>query len=100
MISQTKMMMNKAHIEGVCACLRLPVYYVTPAKWQPAMLGSSYKNIKCEDKTKQSQLRRKTLKELSLSTAKSMFPDAGIKLKKDDGKSDSILIAKYGKDYL
>lgn len=97
---QMKMMSSKNYAEAICATLGLVYDYASPAKWQPKMLGTGFKSITMEDKKKQNQERRKWLKHKSLEAAQRLFPDADIKLKKDDGKSDSILIAKYGKDYL
>jgi crossover junction endodeoxyribonuclease RuvC len=97
---QVKMMSSKHYCEAIFATLGIPFGYVTPAKWQKEMLGTGFKSIKYEDKKKQRKERNKWLKDRSLETAQRLFPNAPIKLKKDDGKSDSILIAKYGKDFL
>ena len=95
---QVKMMSYKHYFEAIFATLSIPFGGHTPAKWQPEMLGTGYKSITCDDKAKQRNERKKWLKSKSLETAQRLFPNAPIKLKKDDGKSDSILIAKYGKD--
>ena len=97
---QVKMMSSKHYCEAIFATLGIPFGYVTPAKWQPEILGTAYKSITYEDKKKQRLERKKWLKSKSIETAQRLFPNAHIKLKKDDGKSDSILIAKYGKDNL
>ena len=66
-------------IKGVCAALRLPVYFVRPVKWK------KYFNL------------IKTNKDASRTKVIEIFPYISSKLsrKKDSNKADSILIAKY-----
>ena len=66
-------------IKGVCAALRLPVYFVRPVKWK------KYFNL------------IKTNKDASRTKVIEIFPNISSKIsrKKDSNKADSILIAKY-----
>ena len=66
-------------IKGICAALRLPVYFVRPVKWK------KYFNL------------IKTNKDASRTKVIEIFPNVSSKIsrKKDSNKADSILIAKY-----
>jgi len=66
--------------------LGIPLYHVKPKKWQNGYFGVKDKGVK------------RDTKKLSREHASQMFPNHSFKKKKDDGKSDSILICKYGKD--
>jgi hypothetical protein len=91
--SQGVMMENKGMCIGCVASLDIPLRRVTPHAWQLKMIGKISKEMKEKDK--------KITKKLSLLKAREMFPAEDYsKSSKDDGKSDSILIAKYGMDYL
>jgi crossover junction endodeoxyribonuclease RuvC len=69
-------------IEGILAALHMPVTYVAPATWVKAV-------------------HRGAGKDASRSRAMELFPDnqADFKRVKDDGRSDSALIAYWGKHY-
>jgi crossover junction endodeoxyribonuclease RuvC len=69
-------------IEGILAAFKLPVTYVAPATWVKAV-------------------HRGAGKDASRSRAMELFPDnqADFKRVKDDGRSDSALIAYWGKHY-
>ena len=66
-------------IKGVCAALKLPIYFVRPVKWK------KYFNL------------IKTNKDASRTKVIEIFPHISSKIprKKDSNKADSILIAKY-----
>ncbi|MCG7985048.1 MAG: crossover junction endodeoxyribonuclease [Candidatus Thiodiazotropha lotti] len=65
-------------IEGVLAALRVPVEFVTPQKWKKAagLIGKD--------------------KDMSRTKAIQLYPDAPLARKKDIGRADAILIARYG----
>ena len=69
-------------IEGILAAYKLPVTYVAPATWVKAV-------------------GRGQGKDASRSRAMELFPNnqADFKRVKDDGRSDSALIAYWGKHY-
>jgi len=69
-------------IEGILAALHMPVTYVAPATWVKAV-------------------HRGAGKDASRSRAMELFPDnqADFKRVKDDGRSDSALIAYWGKHH-
>ena len=69
-------------IEGILAALQMPVTYVAPATWVKAV-------------------HRGAGKDASRSRAMELFPDnqADFKRVKDDGRSDSALIAYWGKHH-
>ena len=66
-------------IKGICAALKLPIYFVRPVKWK------KYYNL------------IKTNKDASRTKVIEIFPYISSKIprKKDSNKADSILIAKY-----
>ena len=66
-------------LKGVCAALKLPIYFVRPVKWK------KYYNL------------IKTNKDASRTKVIEIFPYFSSKIprKKDSNKADSILIAKY-----
>jgi len=65
-------------IKGVLATLGLPYELVTPQKWKKAagLIGSH--------------------KDYARSKALQLYPDADLARKKDIGRADAILIARYG----
>ena len=69
-------------IKGVCAALKLPIYFVRPVKWK------KHFNL------------IKTHKDASRTKVIEIFPHISSKIsrKKDSNKADSILIAKYFED--
>jgi len=66
-------------LKGICAALKLPIYFVRPVKWK------KYFNL---IKTNKAASRTKVIE---------IFPYISSKItrKKDSNKADSILIAKY-----
>ena len=66
-------------LKGICAALKLPIYFVRPGKWK------KYFNL------------IKTNKDASRTKVIEIFPYISSKIsrKKDSNKADSILIAKY-----
>ena len=66
-------------IKGVCAALKLPIYFVRPMKWK------KHFNL------------IKTNKDASRTKAIEIYPSISTKLsrKKDSNKADAILIARY-----
>ena len=66
-------------LKGICAALKLPIYFVRPTKWK------KYFNL------------IKTNKDASRTKVIEIFPYISSKIprKKDSNKADSILIAKY-----
>ena len=69
-------------LKGICAALKLPIYFVRPVKWK------KYFNL------------IKTNKDASRTKVIEIFPYISSKIsrKKDSNKADSILIAKYFED--
>tara|TARA_B100000029_G_scaffold169288_1_gene165501 strand:- start:3927 stop:4406 length:480 start_codon:yes stop_codon:yes gene_type:complete len=69
-------------IKGVCAALKLPIYFVRPMKWK------KHFNL------------IKTNKDASRTKAIEIYPIISSKLsrKKDSNKADAILIARYFND--
>ena len=66
-------------IKGICAALKLPIYFVRPAKWK------KYFNL------------IKTEKDASRTKAIEIFPYISSQLsrKKDANKADAILLASF-----
>ena len=66
-------------IKGICSAMRLPMYFVRPAKWK------RYFNLINSEK------------DASRTRAIEIFPDFSTKLskKKDSNKADAILIASF-----
>ena len=69
-------------IKGICAALKLPIYFVRPTKWK------KHFNL------------IKTNKDASRTKVIEMYPNISSKLsrKKDSNKADAILIARYFSD--
>ncbi len=69
-------------IKGICAALKLPIYYVRPVKWK------KHFNL------------IKTNKDASRTKVIEVYPNISSKLsrKKDSNKADAILIARYFTD--
>ena len=69
-------------IKGICAALKVPIYFVRPMKWK------KHFNL------------IKTNKDASRTKVIEIFPHISSKIprKKDSNKADSILIAKYFED--
>ena len=69
-------------IKGICAALKLPIYFVRPAKWK------KYFNL------------IKTNKDASRTKVIQAYPEISNQLsrKKDSNKADAILIARYFND--
>lgn len=83
-----KLKFNEGSWNGIIATLSLPLYPVKPLKWQTCFFGQKKKGEK------------RNTKKLSREHAMRMFPNEDFSKVKDDGRSDAILIAKYGKDNL
>ena len=68
--------------QGLLAGLEIPFEFVTPQRWKKAMLDGTGKD-----------------KEASRLKALQMFPTLAdkLKLKKDEGKAEALLIAEYGR---
>ena len=66
-------------IKGICAALKIPIYFVRPTKWK------KHFNL------------IKTNKDASRTKVIEMYPNISSKLsrKKDSNKADAILIARY-----
>lgn len=69
--------------QGVISAMGIPMFLVSPQKWQKEMLRA---------------VDGKDTKEQSLVQARRMFPGADIRLKKHHGRSDAALLAAYGRD--
>ena len=69
-------------IKGICAALKLPIYFVRPVKWK------KHFNL------------IKTNKDASRTKVIEVYPNISSKLsrKKDSNKADAILIARYFND--
>ncbi|MBO9484347.1 hypothetical protein [Salinisphaera sp. G21_0] len=65
-------------VEGVVAGMGLPVTYVTPQAWKKAfgLIGAE--------------------KDASRGRVVELYPEADVRRKKDSGRADAILIARYG----
>lgn len=67
-------------VEGVIAGMRLPYQLVTPQGWKKEMLGGTSKD-----------------KGAAIIRARQMFPKVDLSRKKDDGRAEALLIARYAK---
>ena len=79
-------------VQGVVAALRIRVEFVTPAKWK-AYYGLS-------SALSPGPARKKDLKEKSRERALHLWPERSdlFRRKKDDGRAEAALLAKYGAD--
>ena len=69
---------------GILASFEIPFILVPPRTWQTKKLDKKAGN---------------DTKERSLNTARRIFPKASLARKKDNGRSDALLIALYAKEY-
>jgi len=72
---------NYGAYQGMLASLNIPYVLVTPRTWQKEVMG----------------VGKGDTKERSLTMARQMFPSVDLKYKKDDGMSDALLMAEYGR---
>jgi hypothetical protein len=86
MASQASLAATKAVIATVIELSGLDTVFVTPQVWQREF------GIKRTDKS--------DTKEQSLKIARELFGVAGLTRKKDNGRSDALLIARYGMNHL
>lgn len=70
---------NFGGLQWALAVLQVPYIFVTPSKWQKALLDSGGGDTK----------------ERSLSMAHRLFPGIELSRKKDHGRSDALLLALY-----
>lgn len=65
-------------VEGAVSVLGLPLMYVTPQRWKRAagLIGAD--------------------KDASRGKVLDLYPDADVHRKKDNGRADAVLIARYG----
>lgn len=65
-------------VAGVLAALRIPVVYVTPQRWKRhhGLLGAE--------------------KDASRGKAAELYPDAPLSRKRDQGRADALLMARWG----
>jgi len=70
--------MGYGAIQGVVQTLGNPLHFVTPQKWKKAagLIGAD--------------------KDYARTKALQLYPDADLARKKDIGRADAILIARYG----
>lgn len=78
-VSTGRYMQSFGELIGLCVGLSFPYTLVHPASWKRAMLRDMKKG-----------------KDASLIRVKQIYPDMHFFRKKDHGKADAILIARYG----
>ena len=66
-------------VEAAISLLELPLTYVTPQKWMERSAGLIG-----------------TVKDASRGKVLDLYPDADVLRKKDNGRADAVLIARYG----
>ena len=66
--------------EGILSALAVPYVYVTPAKWQRALLDSA---------------KGQDTKDRSLAMARRLFPALDLSRKGDHGKADALHLARW-----
>jgi crossover junction endodeoxyribonuclease RuvC len=71
--------------QGLLTGLGVPFEFVTPQRWQGAMLAGHPRS------------GRDQIKVSAVAVAKNLFPPIPIKFKKDWGMADAALIAEYGR---
>lgn len=69
--------------QGILSALSIPFIFVTPHKWQKAMLDS----------------QGGSNKERSLNMARRLFPQVDLRHKADDGIADALHLARYARNY-
>ena len=79
-------------VQGIVAAQFIPVQFVTPGKWKSHYGLSSV--------LPPGSARKKDLKEMSRARALHLWPARAdlFKRKKDDGRAEAALLAKYGAD--
>ena len=94
-VSTGVLMEQKGIIRGLAAGLGYPELQVNPRTWQREFGIVPPKELKGKSAKQTKTLRKKWLKEKSLSVAKERFPEWVEKIGKSDGLSDSLLIGKW-----
>ncbi len=87
---------NVGQVVGVVACTGLPYRLVPPITWKSAMhltLNAEDRRILPENATRDQ--RTQLLKGKSLEMARNWFPDAPLKLQKDEAKAEALLLAEW-----
>ena len=78
-VSTGRYMKSFGELIGLCEGLWIPYTLVHPTSWKRAMLKDMEKG-----------------KEASIKRVQELYPDLKLSRKKDHGKADAILIARYG----
>jgi len=94
-VATATLMEQKGIIRGMCAGLGYTEEFVEPKTWQKHYDMIPPKDLKGGSASKTKTLRKKWLKEKSLSVAKERFPDWVEKVGKSDGLSDALLIGEW-----
>lgn len=94
------LMEQKGVIRGMVKAFNYTEFMVAPKTWQAKFGIVPPKGLKGKTVKKTKEVRRKWLKDESLTRAKELFPEWKDKIKKSDGLSDSLLIGKWALDYL
>lgn len=98
-VSTGVLMEQKGIIRGLIAGLGYTELQVNPRTWQKEFGLIPPKELKGKNAKQTKTLRKKWLKENSLSVAKERFPDWEDKIGKSDGLSDCLLIGLYVVEY-
>jgi len=80
--SSGKYMMLFGQIRGILAALMIPYTLISPQAWKHKIMADMGKD-----------------KEASIIRAKQLFPSLNFSRKKDHGRAEALLIAKYGQEY-
>lgn len=94
-VSTGVLMEQKGIIRGLVAGLGYTELQVNPRTWQKEFDIVPPKDLKGTSAKQTKTLRKKWLKEKSLSVAKERFPEWIDKIGKSDGLSDSLLVGQY-----
>lgn len=94
-VSTGMLMEQKGIIRGLVAGLGYTELQVNPRTWQKAFGIVPPKELKGTNAKQTKTLRKKWIKEKSLSVSKERFPDWVDKIGKSDGLSDALLIGSW-----
>lgn len=94
-VSTGTLMEQKGIIRGITVGLGYDEMQVNPRTWQKEFEIIPPKELKGSTGKKTKILRKKWIKEKSISVAKEKFPDWAEQIGKNDGLSDCLLIGNY-----
>lgn len=94
-VSSASLLEQKGILKGMATAFGYDILLVSPKEWQKSFGIVAPKDLRGSTAAKTKTIRKKWLKERSLETSKSLFPEWEEKIGSLDGLSDSVLIGAW-----